>query len=276
MTYYQFKINIQPFTPWSEILTAYLGELHFEGFYEKSEALYAFVSEVHFNEIEFSNALASLKGKVEIDYSFSELPHQNWNAIWESNFEPVFINKDLAIVAPFHQLETSYKRTIVIEPKMSFGTGHHQTTYMMCEAILESEIEEKKILDMGSGTGVLAILAEIEGAREILAVDIEPWSVENCKKNALDNKCEKITSLLGDIDAVVNQTFDVIFANINKNILIRHLPFYQRALNSDGLLYLSGFFDSDADDLKRESAKLGLSFSRQNKREGWCMLVFKK
>ena len=159
---------------------------------------------------------------------------------------------------------------------MSFGTGHHQTTYMMCEAIMQADLKGKHILDMGSGTGVLAILAELEGALDVLAVDIEPWSVENCARNASDNKCQNITSILGDIDVVSPKTFDTIFANINKNILVRHLPDYVLAMNQNGLLYLSGFFTSDAHELKQAAESLGLCFSHKEEREGWCMLVFKK
>ncbi len=276
MTYYQFEITIEPFEPWSEILAAYLGELYFEGFYEKENTLYAFVAKEHFEEKEFLRILKRIQDNVNIDYSFSELPQQNWNALWESNFEPVFIENELAILAPFHEIESTFKRKIIIEPKMSFGTGHHQTTYMMCEAIMKADLKGKQILDMGSGTGVLAILAELEGALDVLAVDIEPWSVENCARNASDNKCRNITSILGDIDAVAPKTFDVIFANINKNILLRHLPDYVLAMNQNGLLYLSGFFASDAHELNQASVSLGLCFSHKEEREGWCMLVFKK
>lgn len=274
--HYQFEISLTPFEPWSEILTAYLGELNFEGFYEKEDVLYAFISQELYSEIDFKKTLKIFQEKTEVRYDLKELPHQNWNAQWESNFDPVFIENELAIVAPFHKIEKGFKRRILIEPKMSFGTGHHQTTYMMCKAIINDRLEGASILDMGSGTGVLAILCEIEGAKSILAIDIEPWSVENCAQNAIDNKCTKIESLLGDVDLIEGRSFDRIFANINKNILLRQITQYAKSLNPKGFLYLSGFFNSDASDLKESAQKLGLQFQGKTELENWCMLVFKK
>ena len=276
MTYYQFEISLDPFDPWSEILSAYLGEIDFEGFYEKNNVLHAFVSKSKYSKEKFDKVLAHVKSETKVDFSFNELPHQNWNAICESNFEPVYIENRLAIIAPFHVLECNFERTILIEPKMSFGTGHHQTTYMMCASILDASLEEKTILDMGSGTGVLAILCEMKGADKVLAVDIEPWSVENCRKNAVVNNCNRIESVLGDIDAIIGNRFDVIFANINKNILLSHMPNYIQALSPNGFLYLSGFFSSDAQEIIDAAEGLGLSFSSKREREGWCMLVLKK
>jgi len=276
MTYYQFEISLDPFDPWSEILSAYLGEIDFEGFYEKDNLLHAFISKSKYSKEKFDQVLALVQSETKVDFSFNELPHQNWNALWESNFEPVYIENRLAIIAPFHVLESNFDRTILIEPKMSFGTGHHQTTYMMCESILNASLVEKTILDMGAGTGVLAILCEMEGAKKILAVDIEPWSVENCIKNAMVNNCTRIESVLGDIEALNSNLFDAIFANINKNILLSHMPDYVKALNSDGLLYLSGFFSSDAQEIKEVAEALGLTFYSKREREGWCMLVLKK
>ena len=276
MMYYQFEISLDPFDPWSEILSAYLGEIDFEGFYEKDNVLHAFVSKSKYSKEKFDKVLEHINSKTKVDFSFNELPHQNWNALWESNFEPVFIENKLAIIAPFHALESNFERTILIEPKMSFGTGHHQTTHMMCASILNASLEEKTILDMGSGTGVLAILCEMKGAEKVLAVDIEPWSVENCRNNAKVNNCTRIEAVLGDIEAINANRFDAIFANINKNILLSHMSDYVKALNSNGFLYLSGFFSSDAQEIKDAAEGLGLSFSSKSEREGWCMLVLKK
>jgi ribosomal protein L11 methyltransferase len=276
MIYYQFEISLDPFEPWAEILTAYLGEIDFEGFYEKKNILHAFVSKAKYSKAKFEDVLEIIKSETTIDFVFKELPHQNWNALWESNFEPVFIENKLAIVAPFHTLERKFEKTILIEPKMSFGTGHHQTTYMMCATILNTSLENRTVLDMGSGTGVLAILCEMNGAKKVLAVDIEPWSVENCSKNTMVNNCSRIQSVLGDIDAVKDQRFDAIFANINKNILLNHMPNYAESLNPNGFLYLSGFFSSDAQEIKEVAEGLGLIFSSEKELEGWCMLVLKK
>tara|TARA_B100001287_G_scaffold225876_1_gene195479 strand:- start:4640 stop:5470 length:831 start_codon:yes stop_codon:yes gene_type:complete len=276
MTYYQFEISLNPFDPWSEILSAYLAEIDFEGFYEKDNSLHAFISKSKYSKGKFDQVLALITSETKVEFSFYELPQQNWNALWESNFEPVYIENRLAIIAPFHVIESSFERTIIIEPKMSFGTGHHQTTYMMCESILNASLLKKTILDMGSGTGILAILCEMEGAKKILAVDNDPWSVENCKRNVLVNNCTRIQSVLGDIQAITGHLFDAIFANINKNILLSHMPNYVKVLNSNGFLYLSGFFGSDAQEIIDFAEGLGLSTFSKKEREGWCMLVLKK
>lgn len=276
MIYYQFEISLDPFEPWSEILTAYLGEIGFEGFYEKDVLLYAFVPKEKYSKEKFEEVLNIIKLESEISFVCKELPHQNWNALWESNFEPVFIENKLAIIAPFHATENEFERIITIEPKMSFGTGHHQTTYMMCEAILNTSLEEKAVLDIGSGTGVLAILCEMQGATTVLALDIEPWSVENCTKNAIVNNCSRIESVLGDISEVKGLNFDCIYANINKNILLKHMPDYANGLNPNGLLYLSGFFSSDAKEITDTAEGLGLKFISKRERDGWSMIVLKK
>tara|TARA_B100001059_G_C17832321_1_gene585512 strand:- start:3260 stop:4090 length:831 start_codon:yes stop_codon:yes gene_type:complete len=276
MIHYQFEISLDTFDPWSEILTAYLGEIDFEGFYEKDAVLYAFVSKEKYSKEKFQEVLNIIKSETEVSFVFKELPHQNWNALWESNFEPVFIENKLAIVAPFHSIENEFERIITIEPKMSFGTGHHQTTYMMCVAILNSSLEEKTVLDMGSGTGVLAILCEMQGAKKVFAVDIEPWSVENCTKNAIVNNCSRIESVLGDIAEIKGRNFDCIYANINKNILLKHMPAYAKGLNPNGLLYLSGFFSSDAQEIIFAAEGLGLKFTSERERAGWSMIVLKK
>jgi ribosomal protein L11 methyltransferase len=158
---------------------------------------------------------------------------------------------------------------------MSFGTGHHQTTYLMCKSMFDLDLSEKAVLDMGSGTGVLAILAEKLGANQVKAYDIEPWSVENCDDNAKKNTCLKITSLLGDIDQVEGN-FDVILANINKNVLKNQIPFYSKLIRSKGKLLLSGFFVSDEDELKNCAKEYGFDFQSSENREGWSMLQFNK
>jgi ribosomal protein L11 methyltransferase len=166
------------------------------------------------------------------------------------------------------------KRVIEIMPKMSFGTGHHQTTRLMCSFLLEEEVHGKKVLDMGTGTGILAILAEQLGADSILAVDIEDWSVENTIENAERNACIKIEGRCGDMDCISENEFDIILANINRNILLRHLPSYAEKLTSNGVLFLSGFFNSDAEDLKQAAGEVGLSFIDQKSEENWCALKF--
>jgi ribosomal protein L11 methyltransferase len=178
-------------------------------------------------------------------------------------------------MAPFHEKTDFVGQTIIIEPKMSFGTGHHQTTYLMCKKMFDLDLKNKVVLDMGSGTGVLAILAEKLEAKDIEAFDIELWSVENCDENAIKNECSKITSLLGDIEMVQGE-YDVVLANINKNVLKRQIPFYSKLIRSNGKLLLSGFFVSDGDEIKYCAIENGFEFVNSDNREGWSMLHFTK
>ncbi len=277
MNHLEFQFTIEPFNPWSDILTAYLSEIEFHGFYEKDGVLNAFVAEEVFVQEEFQQILDSLQGKgIKISFIKNIIKHKNWNASWESNFTPVEINEELCIRAPFHKTDEKFNLTIIIQPKMSFGTGHHRTTHLMCDAILQLDLREKKVLDMGTGTGVLAILCEKQGSTNILAIDIEEWSIENCIENCITNSCNHIVSRCGDVDLIDGKKFDVIFANINKNILKSHLQQYFMSLNKNGLLYLSGFFVTDASELKLLAGSLGLKYISTNTMDEWAMLILQK
>ena len=277
MNHLEFQFTIEPPNPWSDIVTAYLSEIEFHGFYEKEGALNAFISEAGFVQEDFQQILDSFEDKgIKISFIKNIIEHKNWNANWESNFSPVEIKEQLCIRAPFHERDEKFKLTIIIQPKMSFGTGHHQTTYLMCEAILQLDLRNKKILDMGAGTGVLAILCEKQGSTDISAIDIEEWSVENCIENTITNDCNHIVSSCGDVDLIAGKKFDVIFANINKNILKSHLQQYYMSLNENGLLYLSGFFVTDANELQLFAESLGLKYLSINTKDEWAMLILQK
>ncbi len=277
MNYLEFNFEISPFKPWSEILSAYLSNINFDGFYDENDILKAFVAEDSFIEVDFKNIIASLaNADVTISYTHRKIPHQNWNKQWESNFDPVIVNDELLIIAPFHQKSDAFNWNIVIQPKMSFGTGHHQTTHLMCEAILKLDLKEHHILDMGSGTGVLAILAEKKGAKNITAIDIEEWSVESCIENSRLNDCKHVESLCGGIELIDGKKFDVIFANINKNILKAQMNAYYEALNKNGFLYLSGFFETDVDELTSFAKRHGFLRRSINVKEEWAILVLQK
>lgn len=277
MDYIEVELQLTPFHPWNEVFVAYLSELEFESFQDEIPLLKAYISVQNFDELKFNRLIAEfrLQNELTFTYSINKIPQQNWNEVWESQFEPVIIENKLRILAPFHEKTDFLGQTIIIEPKMSFGTGHHQTTYLMCKTMFELEFSNKVVLDMGSGTGVLAIMAEKLGARSVEAFDIEPWSVENCYENSEKNDCLKITSLLGDIDAV-HGTYDVILANINKNVLKRHIPFYSQLIYFGGKLLLSGFFVSDEDEIKHCAIENGFEFLFSDNREGWSMLQFIK
>jgi ribosomal protein L11 methyltransferase len=278
MKYVEVSFSIIPFEPWNEIIIANLSILPYESFMEEGEYLKAYIQEQDFDPLDLKDLVLKLKTNkgVIINYEYKNIEQQNWNHVWESYFEPVSINDQLHILAPFHPKDKYQGLIIEIEPKMSFGTGHHQTTFLMCEEISSLSLDGKNVLDMGSGTGVLAILAEKCGAKDILAIDIESWSVENCEENTKRNKCSKIISKLGDIIDINGQYFDIIIANINKNVLLGHLPSYSKCLNTNGILLLSGFFESDAEDLISAAFKESLVLKSKKNKDGWTILSFKK
>jgi ribosomal protein L11 methyltransferase len=278
MNYYELTIQLSDFDRWNDILVAYLAELDYESFQEEAPMLKAYIQEASYNGEALQKRLNDLQSEQEVVTSFEVklIPQENWNAQWEAQFEPVFIDEVIRIVAPFHHLGAFTGIEIVIEPKMSFGTGHHQTTHLMCATMMEMDFQGKRVLDMGSGTGVLAILAEKRGAAEIVAIDIEVWSAENCADNALRNDCQHIQSIHGGIDVIPTEPFDCILANINKNVLTAQISTYVERMKSGAYLFLSGFFVSDTDELKKMALDLNLQFQAQHEREGWAVLLFKK
>jgi ribosomal protein L11 methyltransferase len=277
MDYYEITLNCTPRDPWADIAVALLAELPFDSFVETETGILAYIPANEYKELEVKE-LIDQNFNSEVDYSIDVrfIEQENWNAKWESDFEPVYVGEELSILAPFHDKSLAKKRTIEIMPKMSFGTGHHQTTRLMCSFLLEEHVSGKKVLDMGTGTGILAILAEQLGAQSILAVDIEDWSVENTLENAERNDCSRIEGRCGDIDCITEKEFDIILANINRNILMRHLPSYSEKLKTNGVLFLSGFFNSDAEDLKQAAQELGFNVIIQKSEENWCALKFEK
>ena len=277
MSHLEFQFKITPLKPWTEILIAYLSEIYFHGFNEEDGILKAFISNTDFDALIFNSLLESLEGEdVEISYEKLEIENHNWNASWEANFDPVEIAQQLYIRAPFHEQKENFNSTIIIQPKMSFGTGHHQTTFLMCEAILRLDLVGKKVLDMGTGTGVLAILCEKKGSKDITAIDIEEWSIENCEENIVLNECAFIDAICGDVNLIDGKKFDVILANINKNILKKHLPKYFDSLCENGLLYLSGFFSTDVSELKTLANQVGFKFISTTVKDEWAILILQK
>jgi ribosomal protein L11 methyltransferase len=278
MNYYELTVQLSDFDRWNDILVAYLAELDYESFQEEAPTVKAYIQEASYNGEALQKLLNNLQAEQDVVSSFAVnfIPQQNWNAQWEAQFDPVFIDDLIRIVAPFHHLDAFSGIEIMIEPKMSFGTGHHQTTHLMCATMMEMDFQGKRVLDMGSGTGVLAILAEKRGATDIVAIDIEAWSAENCADNAVRNGCQYIQSLLGGIDVIPTEPFDYILANINKNVLTAQISTYVERMKDGAHLFLSGFFVSDTDELKKMALDLNLQFQAQHEREGWAVLLFKK
>lgn len=278
MDYFELTIDIKPREPWADILVAELADFGFESFVETETGIQAYAP------VQIGDVSSILKetcihenAEIEVSWNLSEIPHQNWNATWEASFDPVLVDSRLAIIAPFHQAaDFPNRELIVIQPQMSFGTGHHQTTYLMSQFLLDLHLLPERVLDMGTGTGVLAILAEKKGAKDILAVDIESWSVENTLENAARNSCSKIRGLLGDIDSIEEGNFGVILANINKNVLKRHMPDYAKLCSNNGLLYLSGFFTSDVAELEQTAKSVGFELVETRDKETWASMKLQK
>ncbi|ASS48398.1 MAG: ribosomal protein L11 methyltransferase [Candidatus Fluviicola riflensis] len=272
MDYIEVTIDLQPRDPWAEVLIAELAELGFESFVETTTGIQAFAP-VTIGSVDELLATTSLQLNSEVAFTKTEtiIPHQNWNAQWEADFDPVEVDDRLVILAPFHDASVyAGRQQIIIQPQMSFGTGHHQTTYLMSQYLLDMETVPAKVLDMGTGTGVLAILAEKLGATDILAIDIEPWSVENTIENAERNACKHIRTATGDSDLITETDFGLILANINKNVLKKQLPIYHGALVQKGMLLLSGFFVTDAAEMIELGEELGFEHLETIEKETWA------
>lgn len=278
MDYLELKITLSPLKPFSEILVAQLADAGFESFVETEEGILAYgqTSETTLERALTETFLGEQRDDVKIVIESSVIEHQNWNAVWESDFEPVFVENYVSILAPFHDKRLAKGMSVEIQPKMSFGTGHHQTTWMMSKALFELDSIPENVLDMGTGTGVLAIITEKLGSKKILAIDIEDWSVESTIENAERNNCKNIEALHGDIDLIEGKSFDLILANINKNVLKAHMPFYAKTLKTNGILLLSGFFDSDVNELVDVANMYGLEKQYVYLKDNWAAIKLTK
>ena len=257
-----------------EILVAELGAVGFESFTETDDGgLSAYIQSDDWVEGMLEQAQILSSDEVEFEVERENIEQVNWNEEWEKNFEPIEVQGKVSVRAPFHSgKELEYN--IVIEPKMSFGTGHHETTHLMIEHLLEIDLEGKKVLDMGCGTGILAIFSEMRGASEVEAIDIDPWCYENSVENAARNSCRKIKVFEGDASLLKEQQFDVVIANINRNILLEDMSSYVRCLKSGGLLLLSGFYSEDMEQIGRKAEELGLKLLDEKERNRWVGLKY--
>lgn len=248
-----------------DLLIAQLADLGFDAFEETEEGLHAFISSADFDE----NALKALL--LEMPYAQSEIPKQNWNQLWESNFEPVQVDNFVGIRAGFHKAIEGVIHEIVITPKMSFGTGHHATTYLVMKAMQDLDFKGKTVLDFGSGTGILAILAEKLGAQSVLAIDNDDWCIENSLENLAINQTQVIRVEKADSAALLDQ-YDLILANINKHIILENMDHLGKALANDGIILLSGLLVEDEADILAACAKNGWKHLFTNTRNGWIVL----
>lgn len=276
MDYIKYNFKIQPRDPWVDILMSDLSDLPFDTFEETELGFEAYIPQ-KFNSKEVFELIESYKEKPElsIEFEVQEIAAQNWNAEWESSFTPVSVGNFCNIRADFHPITNEFKHEIVITPKMSFGTGHHPTTYLMVQEMSQLKFDGKKVLDMGSGTGVLAILAKKLGATDVLGIDIEEWAVENAIENAENNHIEAVFKL-GGKEQITDKGFDVVLANINRNILLDQISKYSEVMNPKGHLLLSGFMKEDVDMLIESAKNLGFEIIKEEKKEQWICLVFQK
>lgn len=273
--YIEYHFIMFPLQPTSEILVAQLGELGFESFTETETGLKAYIQKKELDPVLIDDIQVLNSLEFEISYKVAEIPQVNWNAEWEKNFNPIEVNRECALRAPFHP-PFNVKYEIIIEPKMSFGTGHHETTFMMLQFILENDFKEKSVIDMGCGTAVLAILSEMKGATKIDAVDIDEWCYENSIENIERNLCKKIHVYQGDASFFKEKNYEVIIANINRNILLQDMEIYSKSLEDNGTLYLSGFYKEDLELITETCNNLGLTFVENKVRNNWIAAKFRK
>lgn len=271
--YLEFKFKIEPLQPASEILVAELGYLGFESFVEEEDGITAYIPAEEYEDDLLAGVHILQSEDFEITYSKGEIEQVNWNEEWEKNFSPIMVDDICSVRAPFHP-EPDVEYDIVIEPKMSFGTGHHATTHMMIQHILKNDWNDKAVLDMGCGTGVLAILASLKGAKFVDAIDIDNWCYQNTLENVGRNDCDNINVEEGGAELLQERKYDMILANINRNILLRDLPIYKDCLNKGGNLFLSGFYEEDIPIIKEACLNLGLTYKEHVERSNWVAIKF--
>jgi len=276
MNYYELLFTTSATEDYQhDLLINALGEIGFDTFEEIVGGFKAYIAETEFDKDKLDEAIADYRDMFEFSYEVALIPQKNWNEVWESNFEPIEIGDKVFVRATFHQPKPEFPYEIVIDPKMAFGTGHHQTTSMMLELILENDFAGKKVLDMGCGTGILAILAAKLGAAKITAIDYDPVCYSSTIENSQLNHTENIVALCGSKEAIPGEQYDIILANINRNILLDQMARYAEALKAGGEIYFSGFYESpDLDIITAEAGKYGMKYVMHKKNKDWVAAKF--
>lgn len=275
MYYTRLQVVCDP--DFSEILMAEIAAVGFDTFMETEKGFEAYVEERRFNEQQLAEVQEKYKSVSPLLFFWDQMQKQNWNEQWEKSLEPIVVDDRCLIRAEFHQVEKEYPYEIIITPKMSFGTGHHQTTYLMIKNQLDIDHQNKRVMDAGCGTAILSIMANKRGASEVIAFDIDEWSVINGKENIENNDCESIHLHRGTIEEVKPEgMFHIILANINKNVLLQEMKTYAAKLAPGGFLLLSGFFTKDINDLKAAATPLGLHEVKRDEKEEWASLLLQK
>ena len=277
MDYIELKCKITPFSEdIAEILIAQLGELDYESFTQNEDTVEAYIQEPLFDLDQIKELFVNDLPAFEITYTHQKIESQDWNAVWESNFQPVIISDQVVIRASFHTDTPKVPYDIVIDPKMSFGTGHHSTTSLMVQNILESDLTGKKVLDMGCGTSLLAILASKRNAASIDAIDIDEWPYKNSLENIKNNKAENVSVFLGDASLLEGKSYDIVLANINRNILLNDMKHYVACLPQGGELIMSGFYTEDLSYIQEEAEKNNMQYISHKTDNNWVAVRFSK
>lgn len=274
MNYIEYSFQV-PSVAVSEILVAELAEVGFDSFQDVDNLLKAYIEKELWTKDILDDIYILKNSQKKIPYTFKEIEQINWNTQWEKNFSPIVVEGLCTIRATFHP-KANTKYEIVIDPKMSFGTGHHQTTYLMVKSIMEEDLKDKKILDMGCGTGILAIASAKKGARDIDAIDIDQWCVDNSLENIAINGFEFIKVKKGNAKSIENKLYDLILANINRNILLEDIPHYAKHLAEKGILMISGFYSQDLDCLTKKCEENGLEMVKHQVMDNWVVAQYLK
>ncbi|MFC2349378.1 50S ribosomal protein L11 methyltransferase [Capnocytophaga granulosa] len=275
MNYIEYDFTVSPTEMGAEILMAELAEVGFDSFEDTPIGIKAYIPKDSWNEQILEDIYLLSNPEFTISYQITEIEQVNWNEEWEKNFSPIVVEDLCTVRANFHPVPNT-RYDIVITPKMSFGTGHHETTYMMLQQLLPLSLEGTKVLDMGCGTGILAIMAALRGARDITAIDIDPWCVENATENVQQNDCSFITIKEGDVSLIAGEQYNLILANINRNILLSDIPAYTQALLPQGLLLVSGFYEEDLPAIKEKCQEVGLTYLSHIERNRWVSAKFQR
>ena len=277
MEYIALHLVISPLEPFADVITYHLSEEGFEMFEDRPEGLTAFIPADLFNEKTVSEVISQVSELgCEIKMHVETIAPKNWNEEWENNFQPQVIADQVYIRADFHSPDPSYKYEIVVQPKMAFGTGHHATTAQCMEQMLLLDFQNKSVLDMGCGTGILAILASMLGANPICAIDIDPVCVESSSENSIRNNCVAIEVLQGIAEDIKDRKFNIVLANINRNIILSDLSFYSEMLTSNGTIIMSGFYLQDLTVIRQKAESLHLVYRQHIHKNDWCCAVFNK
>ncbi len=258
-----------------EILIAELGYIGYDSFNETDELVEAYINSSDFSEELLSGLVKESSLSFEVKFLSEEMPDQNWNEQWEQNsFQPLLIADRVIIRAPYHTDFPSADYELIIDPGMAFGTGNHETTTLMIEEILKLDLNKKSVLDMGCGTGILSILSSKRGANTVVGIDIDEWAVNSTLENAELNSTPNIVTILGGAESIPAHSYDIIYANIQRNILIQDMPAYKSVLKPGGELIMSGFYREDLKAIQERATQIGLEFSRFKELESWVAAVF--